>query len=173
MRRRTAPACRWCVQFVLINRTEAEHFAEARCGGSRRQRTCGREFGRGVDDPADEESEDKVATAIAVGAENTVEADIAHGAESGHDMAVWQAADHGEGFTLGGNDRAAFQHAAQAFDVGGGPVGKIAQGALTNLAAFAVALTQQDGGRRVPIRNSFDVHGEASAYLAARYKSQI
>ncbi len=149
------------VQFVLIDLTEAEQFAEARCGGGGRQRARGRQFGRGVEDTTDQEGEDQVAAAIAAGAENTVEPDVAGSAERSGDVAVWQAADHGEGFTLGGNDSAAFEDAAQALDVGGWPVGKIAQCALTHLAAFAVALAQQDGGRRVPIRNGFNVHGEA------------
>ena len=100
------------------------------------------------------------------GAEDTVEADVARGAERSGDVAVRQAADDGEGVTLGGNDRAAFEDAAQTFDVSCGPVGQIAQCALTHLAAFAVALAQQDRRRRVPIRNSFDVHGEACAHPA-------
>ena len=84
-------------------------------------------------------------------------------------MAVWQAADDGEGVTLGGDDGAAprisqgqaLEHAAQAFNVGRGPVGKIAQCAFTNLAAFAVALAQEDRGWRVPIWDGFDVHDAA------------
>ena len=104
------------VEFVLIDLTEAEQFAEARCGGGGRQRTCGREFGCRVEDPTDEESEDEIATTIAAGAEDTVEADLAGGAERGGDVAVWQAADDGEGVTLGGDDGAALEHAAQAFN---------------------------------------------------------
>ena len=59
----------------------------------------------------------------------------------------------------GGNDGAALEHAAQAFDVGGGPVGEVAQRAFADLALVAVALAQQDGGRRVPVRDGFDIHG--------------
>ena len=105
--------------------------------------------------------EDEVVATITIGAEDTIEADLAGGAERGGDVAVWQAADNGECVTFGGNDGAAFEHAAQAFNVGRGPVGKIAQCALTNLAAFAVALAQQDRRWRVPIRNSFDIHDGA------------
>src|SRR5271165_4897786 len=55
------------VEFVLIDVTETEQFAEARRGGSRRQRTCGGEFGCRVDDPTDDESEDEItATIVAV-----------------------------------------------------------------------------------------------------------
>ncbi len=76
-------------------------------------------------------------------------------------MAVWQAADDGAGVTLDGDDRAALEHAAQAFNVGRGPVGKIAQRAFANLAAFAVALAQEDRGWRVPVWDGLDVHDEA------------
>ena len=76
-------------------------------------------------------------------------------------MAVRQGADDGEGVAFGGDDGAAPEHAAQPFDVGGGPVGEIAEGALTNLAAFAIALAQQDGRGRVPVGNGFDIHGGA------------
>jgi len=80
-----------------------------------------------VDDPTDEQGKDEIATAIAVGAKDTVEADLAGGAECGGGVAVWQAADDGEGVTLDGDDSAALEHAAQPFNVGRGPVGKIAQ----------------------------------------------
>jgi len=109
-----------------------------------RQRTCGSEFGRGVEDATDDEGEDKVSEAIAIRAKDTVEADLAYRAERGGDVAVRQAAYDGEGFRLGGDDRAALEDAAQTLDVGCRPVGKIAQCALTNLAAFAVALAQKD-----------------------------
>ena len=41
----------------------------------------------------DDEGEDKVSAAIAAGAENRVEPDVAGVAERGGDMTVWQAAD--------------------------------------------------------------------------------
>jgi hypothetical protein len=115
----------------------------------------------------------EIAATIAAGAEDTAEADLAGGAERGGDVAVWQAADNGEGVTLGGNDGAAFEHAAQAFNVGRGPVGKIAQCALTNLAAFPVALAQQDRRWRVPVADGLDIHDETCAHRAPKYKSQI
>src|SRR4249919_210496 len=102
------------VELILIDFTEAQQFAEARSGGSRRQRTGGREFGGWIEDPTDQKSEDEIATTIAAGAEDTVEADLAGGAERGGDVAVWQAADDGEGVTLDGDDGAALEHAAQA-----------------------------------------------------------
>ena len=60
-------------------------------------------------------------------------------------MAMRQGAGDGEGFAIRGDDDAAFEYATQALDVGGGPIGQIAERALTNLAVLAVALAQEDG----------------------------
>ena len=139
------------VEFVLVDLAEAEHLAEARGGGGRREGAGGGELGCGFEDAADQQREHDIAAAVAVGAEHPVEADPARGAEGRGDMAMRQGADDGEGVAPGGDDGAPFEHAAQLFYVGGGPVGEIAEGALTNLAALAIALAQQDGGRRVPV----------------------
>ena len=72
----------------------------------------------GIEDAPDQQGEDEIAAAVAVGAEQAVEADLAGGAERGGDMAVRQAAGDGEGVVLGGDDGAALEHAAQAFDIG-------------------------------------------------------
>jgi GT2 family glycosyltransferase len=50
-----------------------------------------------------------------------------------------------------------FEHTTQAFDVSRRPVGEIAQSAFADLAVAAVALAQKDGGRRVPVRDRFDI----------------
>src|SRR5271169_5631275 len=85
-----------------------------------------------------------VAAAATVGTEDAVETDLAGGAESGGDVPVRQAAGNGERVALGGDDGAALEYPAQAFDVGRGPVREIAQSALTHLAVLTVALAQQD-----------------------------
>ena len=135
------------VELVLIDATEPEHFAEARCGGRRRKRTRDRELGGGIEDAADQQGKNEIATAVAISAENTIEADPSRGAQRRGDVAVRQAADDREGVALGGYHRAAFEHAAQPLDVGGRPVGEVAQRALTDLAVLAIALAQQDGRR--------------------------
>ena len=161
------------VEFVVVDRTEAEHFAEAGSGGGRRQRSCGGQLRCRFENAADEQGEDEVAAAIAVGAEDAVEADLACRAKGGGDVAVRQRAGDGEGVVPGGDDSAASQHTAQAFDMGRGPVGEVAEGALTDPALLAVRLTQQDGRRRVPVRDGFDIHGLRGADSVASYKSQI
>ena len=121
----------------------------------------GGELGSRIEDPTDQHGKDEIAAAIAVGANDTVKPDLASGAERGGDVAVRQATDDGEGVALGGDDGAALEHAAQAFDVRSGPIGEVAEGALTDLAVLAVALAQENGRGRAPIRDSFDIHGEA------------
>jgi hypothetical protein len=59
---------------------------------------------------------------------------------------------------FGRDDRAAFEYAAQALDVGRGPAGEVAQSAFTDLALVAKALAQEDGGWRAPVRDGFDIH---------------
>ena len=74
---------------------------------------------------------------------------------------------------VGEDEDVPFEHAAQTFDVGARLVGEVAQGALTDLANLAVALAQEDGGRRVPVGNGLDIHGGVRAHPTATYKSQI
>jgi len=38
-------------------------------------------------------------------------------------------------------------------------VGQIGEGAFDDLAALTVALTQEDRGRGVPVRDGLDIHG--------------
>jgi hypothetical protein len=146
------------VELVFIDLADAEHLAEARSGGCRRERAGG---------------EYEIAAAVAVGAEHPVEADSAGRAEGGGDMAVRQRTGDGERVAVGGDDGSAPEHAAQPFNVSGRPVGEVAERAFTNFAAFAMALAQQDGGRRVPVGHRFDIHARVCAHRRWKYKSKI
>src|SRR3954471_2382026 len=155
------------VEFIVIDCAETERFAQAGGRRGRRERPGGGELGDGIEDAPDQQGEDEVAVAVAVGAEDAVKADLARRAEGGGDMAMRQAAGDGDGVVLGRNDRAALEHATQALDVSGRPVGEVAQRAFAHLAALAIALAQQDGGRRVPVRDGFDIH-EANVSRSGR-----
>jgi hypothetical protein len=102
-------------------------------------------------------------------ATQSVKADLARRAESGGDVAVGQAAGDGKGVVLGRDDGAPLEHAAQAFDVRGGPVGEVAKRAFADFALVAIALAQQDGGRRVPVRDGIDIH----AVNASRFRRVV
>src|ERR1019366_2442230 len=69
----------------------------------------------------------------------------------------------GQGLMAGGNHDAAPQDAAQALDMVGRPVRQIEQRALAHALAVPIALAQQDGGRRIPVGDGFDIHGESIA----------
>ena len=160
------------VEFVLVDLTKTEHLAQARGGGGARQRTSGGKLGGWIEDPAKQQGEDKVTATIAIGTEDTVETDLACHAQSCGDVAVWQAPCDGERVLAGGDDGAAPENAAQAFDVSDRPVGQIAQGSLADLAVLPVALAQQYGGRRTSVWDGFDIHGAMPAQIAEGYKHQ-
>jgi hypothetical protein len=143
------------VEFVIIDIAETERFAEAGGRGGGRECPCRGQLRDRIEDAADEHRQDKVAASIAVGAEDALEADLAGGRDGRCDVAVWQAADDGESIAPGGDDSAPFEHTAQAFDMGSGPVGEVAEGALTKLAVLAVSLAQEDGRRRIPVRDGY------------------
>ena len=151
------------VELVLIDRTEAELLAEAGAGRVRRQRAGGGKFGAGLEQTVDEEGPDKIATAVAVRPEQAVETNLARRAEGGGDVPMRQRADDGDRLLVTGDDGAAFEQHLEAGGAVRRPVGKVEQGALLDSAALAIALTQQDGRRRVAIGNRFDIHGATIA----------
>src|SRR5690349_16559573 len=125
-----------------------------------------------IEDPPSHQREHEVAAAIAIRPEDAIKADLVSGTKHCSDMTVRQRSNHGESIALGGNDGAAFEHTAQAFDMSGRPIREIAQRALSHLAVLAVTLAQQDGGRRVPVRHGFNIHGATSAQATREYKRQ-
>ena len=85
------------IQLLLVDWPQAEHRAQAGGGGGRIERLGGRQLrGRG-EDPADDQRHDQIAAAVALGAEQAVETDLAQRAEHGGDMAVRQRAGDGQG----------------------------------------------------------------------------
>jgi hypothetical protein len=80
-------------------------------------------------------------------------------------MPVRQRTAHHDGLLIGRRDLSALEQRAQAFDDLGRPLGQVGDGALPDLAAVAIALPQQDRGRRVPVGYGFDIHGANMSYL--------
>src|SRR5579862_242731 len=73
-------------------------------------------------------------------------------------MTVRQGAPHDDALPVGRRGVAALEERAQPLDEFSRPIGQI--GAFFDLGAVAKALAQQDGGRRIPVRDRFDIHGE-------------
>src|SRR5215831_18637689 len=118
------------VELVLIDRAEAELLAETRAGRVRRQRAGGGKLGAGIEQTADDEGQDKIATAVAVRAEQTVETDLARRSEGGSDVPMRQRADDGDRLLVTGDDGATFEQHLEAGDAVRRPVGKVEQGTL-------------------------------------------
>src|SRR6201993_4649383 len=74
-------------------------------------------------------------------------------------MAVRQRAARDDAVLIGRRHLAALEQGAQSFDDLGRPIGQVGDGALLDLAGVAIALAQQDRGRRVSVGDRFDIHG--------------
>ena len=160
------------VKFVFIDIAETQHGSQARCGRGGGEGAGGGELRAGIENAPDDHGQHEVAAAVAVRAEDAVEADLVRRAEGGADVAMRQRTGDGEGLAFRRDDGAAFEHAAQALDMRLGPTGEITECPLSHLAVFAVALAQQDGRGRVPVGDGFDVHGGIRAQPRSRYKSK-
>ena len=133
---------------------------------ARRTLAAGREHTGRRNQPRHDHRDDEVTTTVASRPEQTIESDVAQGAEYGRDMAVRQRAAHHDGLLTGRRDFPALEQRAQAFDDLGWPIGQIGDRALFDFSAVAIALSQQDGGRRVPVRDGFDIHGATMPRIA-------
>ena len=104
------------IELILVDHPESELLAEAGGRGVRRQSPGGGKLGTGIEDAADHEGQDEVAAAVAVWAEQPIEADPARRAEGSVNMAMRQRADDGNGILVLGNDGAAFEQRLEAGD---------------------------------------------------------
>src|SRR6185295_10312245 len=86
-------------------------------------------------------------------------ADVAQRAQHRRDMAVRQRAAHDDAFLIDRRHLAALEQGAQPFDDLGRPIGQVGDGALLDLVGVAIALAQQDRGRRISVGDRFDIHG--------------
>ena len=128
--------------------------------GFRCEQAQGGEFGAGEENASSDERERNLAFRRVGTIEEAREAKPLDGAEDGSDVAMRPAAYDLEG-VFGCDEGFALEHAAHHLDLGVGEVGEIGEGSGLHLAALAVALAEQDGGGRAPIRDPGDVH----AYL--------
>jgi hypothetical protein len=90
-----------------------------------------------------------------------VKLELAHDAKYRGDVAVGQGADYFECLLQARADGGvAFEDQAQGFDLFGGPVGEIGQGAIFDFAVFAEGLAQEDGGGGVTVGHHGDIHAD-------------
>ena len=67
----------------------------------------------------------------------------------------------------------AFEKGAKPFDEFGRAVGEIEQCAFFDLTVLAIGFAQEDGGRRVPVGDGFDIHGRMIAPYQRSYNHKI
>jgi hypothetical protein len=95
------------VKFVLIDFAETEHGSQARRGRGGGEGAGGGELRGGIQDAPDDHRQQEVAAAVAIRAEDTIEADLVRCPEGCGDMAMRQRTSDGEGLTVRGDDGAA------------------------------------------------------------------
>ena len=66
---------------------------------------------------------------------------------------------HGEQL-VGPDQRLIAENPAEGLDASRRPVGQIRNGAFADAAVLAPGLAEQDGGRRVPVGDTVDIHGD-------------
>ena len=118
-------ACRSTSQSIaayssfVVDGAEVEHLSERGDGAFGRQGAGGGELRLRVDDAGDEQCEDEVAEAAGAAGEQGSECELADGGEHGGDVAVWEAAEAGEG-VVGTYELLAAEDVAEGVDGGGG-----------------------------------------------------
>jgi len=103
--------------------------------GVRRDHLCDHHRGRQVPAPGRR------------GVDQLLQAEGAHGAQHGGDVAVRQAAGDLERPVQVRGRGLALEHPGQGVDLGLGPGRQVGQGPVLDLAVLAVAFAEQDGGR--------------------------
>ena len=100
---------------VLINLAKTQHFGEARCGSGWRQRASGGKFGCRIEDGLTEQGEDKVAAPSPAGPRMRSRPTYARcrGAAAAWPCGRLRMTVKA---SLGRDDRAGLEHAAQAFE---------------------------------------------------------
>src|SRR5271157_1598208 len=134
----------------------------------------GGEFGCWLEYASRDHGQDKIAIAIGMLIEEAVEMQLAQSAEDDGDVAVRAGTDDVESLrqrgTKGGG---ALQDGAKRIDFGRGPVGKIGDGAVVDLAVFAEALAEEDSGRGVAVGDDGDVHVDRVREIVDEYKHNL
>ena len=111
------------------------------------------------DQPRHDHRDDEVAAAVARRPEQTIKTDVAQRAEHGRHMPVRQGAAHHNRLLLAGAAVPPLSSVRRPSTISVGQWDRFAMVRFLILPPSRIALPQQDGGRRVPVRDGFDIHG--------------
>ena len=146
------------VQIVGLALTHAQHAAQRAGGGVVMQHAVGGELGGGRQHACAEHGQQHRSQLLGRTGKPLLGPTGARRAEHGGHVAVGQAALDGHERVDRLHGHAALEQEAKVLDQLRIPVGQVGQGALDDLAAFAIALAQQHGGWGVAVGDGLDVH---------------
>ena len=115
-------------------------------------------FERGVEDAPGDHRQRQRPHPRRAAVEQPLEAGRPGRAQHGGVMSVVAGVQDLKGVVHGPHRDAALQQKAEPADDFVGPLRQVGQGALPDLAALAVGLAEQHGGRGFPVGHSFDIH---------------
>ena len=137
---------------------EPQHLAQRMAGGGGIQHPRGRQLGRRIEQPCDDQGQRQIAAALRRAArQHGIERNAACGAERGEHVAVRQRTDDFHRRS-GGQQFVAAQHGAELVDALGGPAGQVGKGSVSGFAGLAITLPQQDGGWRASVGDDGHIH---------------
>jgi hypothetical protein len=113
---------------------------------------------------ANDHGQDQLGPALRSVRQRLVKPEPAHRPEHGGDVAVRQRAGDLEGLGSQRRQGLAGEHPAQAVNLRLRPVEDVGERARLDLAALAIALAQEDGGRRIAVWDARDVHDKRESY---------
>lgn len=127
-----------CAEIVFLQVIEAERLAQRAVAGFGAERAVGGEFGARFEDAGSDEGERGTPVAAVGGVEQAGQSESVEGGQHGGTMAVRPGAGNGGGLAL--------QSRAQHGNFGRRPVREAGDGAIADVAVFAKALAEEDGG---------------------------
>ena len=162
------------IKLLLIDRPEPQHRPQRTVRRLAIQHPRRRQLGHRIDDPRRHHGDAQCHLARRLPAtlrQHTVKPNLAQQAQRRRHVPVRQAAQQTQSSRLISAQQFVAKQPPQRFDLRQRPVRDIGQRALPDLAALAIALPQQIGGRRGPVRNSIDMHGQRESCRSPTVKT--
>jgi hypothetical protein len=136
-----------------------EEFTESAAQSIGVKSARGGEFGGGFQNAGHDHGHDQIEFAAGMFVDESVELQLAEGAEDRGNVAMRTGADDVESSRKRRADGSgAFQDGAESLDLGGRPMREVGEGAVLDLAVAAKGLAEEDSGRGVAVGDVGDVH---------------
>jgi hypothetical protein len=125
----------------------------------------GGEFGGGFQNAGHDHGHDQIEFAAGMFVDESVELQLAEGAEDRGHVAMRTGADDVESLRKRRADGSgAFQDGAESIKLGGRPMREVSEGSVTDPAIETKGLAEEDSGRGVAVGDGSDVHAYIVSY---------